>query len=302
MTDLAGKRVLITGGGRGIGAATGRALAAEGARVALVDIEGARAAQTAADMGAGHLGLAADVTNSAALNAAVVEVVEAFGGIDILIANAGVGSWLPVADTDIDMFARTIDINLTGVFRTVRAALPQIIAAKGYILIVASVGSILPMPGGSAYGASKSGVEGFANALRLEMHPHGVRVGCAHMSIVRTDLVSDLSAASESVGRLLDGAVGALLRPKTAEQCADRFVYGIRHRARRVYVPRGAFVLQWLRPLMHSAAVDMLAAGTCKRLITAFLGQVASLGSAAPDRLYAQQDPERPRLNDADTR
>jgi short-subunit dehydrogenase len=210
--DLTDSRVLVTGAGRGIGAATAARLAAAGARVALVDV------------------------------------------------------------------------NLTGVFRTVRAALPHLLDSRGYVLVVVSLASILPVPGGSAYGASKAGVEAFANALRLEVRRRGVAVGSCHMSVIRTDLVGDLAAESSTVDRLLNGPASRLVGARTAEQCADAFVDGIRHRARRVYVPRVGALLHWLRPLINSAAVDALLATAGRPLLDGLFDAVAATGRSAPDR------------------
>ncbi|QUR67735.1 short-chain dehydrogenase/reductase [Mycobacterium spongiae] len=288
--DLTGKRVLITGGGRGIGAVTARKLAEAGSRVALLDIEQDRVAQTAAELGPGHLGLAADVTDSASLDTAVQAAVQAFGGLDVVVANAGVASWQTVPATDVDAWARTVEVNLTGVFRTVRATIPHVIASKGYVLVVSSLASIVPMPGGSAYGASKSGVEGFANALRLEMHPHEVAVGSAHPTVITTDLVGDLttsSSALKTLVRVIRRAGGA----RTADECAALFVRGIRMRARRVYVPRWAVLLQWLRPLLYSTACDRLIATTGRSRLRRGMAIIDGLPASAPERVLAQTTP-----------
>ncbi|MCV7260426.1 SDR family oxidoreductase [Mycobacterium shimoidei] len=285
--QLNGKRILITGAGRGIGAATARRLAEAGASVALVDIEQDRVARTAAALGPGHLGLAADVTDTSSLDAAVRATVDAFGGLDVVVANAGIASWQTVPTTDIDAWVRTVDVNLTGVFRTVRAAIPYVIDSKGYILVVSSLASIVPIPGGSAYGASKSGVEGFANALRLEMHPHGVTVGSAHMSVINTDLVSDLtkdSAALKSLKTIIARA-GAT---RTADECAALFVRGIEKRSRRIYVPRGTAVLQWLRPLMYSSPLDRLIARVGRSRLSRGMSVIDGLGTSAPERAFAR--------------
>jgi NAD(P)-dependent dehydrogenase (short-subunit alcohol dehydrogenase family) len=282
--DLTDSRVLITGAGRGIGAATAAKLAAAGARVALVDVEPDRVAGVADALGPAHLALVADVTDSAALDAAVAAAVARFGGLDVVVANAGIASWQTAERTDIEAFARTVDVNLTGVFRTVRAALPHILDSRGYVLVVASLASILPVPGGSAYGASKAGVEAFANALRLEVRRRGVAVGSCHMSVIRTDLVGDLAAESSTVDRLLNGPASRLVGARTAEQCADAFVDGIRHRARRVYVPRVGALLHWLRPLINSAAVDALLATAGRPLLDGLFDAVAATGRSAPDR------------------
>ncbi|HZZ51862.1 MAG TPA: SDR family oxidoreductase [Pseudonocardia sp.] len=288
-----GKRVLITGAGRGIGAATARRLAAEGARVALVDIERDRVEACAAELGPEHLGLVADVTDSVALDKAVGTAVERFGGLDVVVANAGIASWQTADKTDIDAFSRTVDINLTGVFRTVRAALPQLIESKGYVLVVASLASMLPIPGGSSYGASKAGAEAFASALRLEMHRYGVAVGSSHMSIVKTDLVGDLATASGSVDWLVNGPVSHLVGARTADQCADAFVRGIARRSRRIYVPRAGIALHWLRPVLNSTVVDIALTTVGRPLLDRIFGAVEVTGHSMPERNRAHVPGQR---------
>ena len=250
--------------------------------------DGDRVRATASRLGAGHLGLAADVTDSEALTAAVAETVRQFGGIDVVIANAAVLSWQTVAATDVDVFAKTIDVNVTGVFRTVRAALPHVMDSKGYVLVVSSLASIVPTPGASAYGASKSAVEAFANALRLEMQPHGVAVGCAHLTFVKTDFVADITAESSSVDGWLNGPLGRLLRSQTAEQVADAFVDAIRRRERRLYVPRAGFVLQWLRPALYSTVTDVLLSSIGRGAVDGYLNVINAMRSTAPARVHAQ--------------
>ncbi|EUA68971.1 short chain dehydrogenase family protein [Mycobacterium xenopi 4042] len=252
--------------------------------MALLDIEQDRVMHTAAALGPGHLGLVADVTDSASLDEAVRTVVDAFGGLDVVVANAGVASWQTVPATDIDAWVRTVDVNLTGVFRTVRATIPHVIASKGYILVVSSLASIVPMPGGSAYGASKSGVEGFANALRLEMHPHGVAVGSAHMSVISTDLVGDLTENSSAL-KALKRVIARAGATRTADECAVLFVRGIEKRARRVYVPRGTVVLQWLRPLLYSSLLDRFIASAGRSRLRRGMAVIDGLSASAPERV-----------------
>src|SRR5438876_11254670 len=192
--SVAGKSALITGAARGIGEAVARELVARGARVSLVGLEPERLEALAAELGDGHAWFEADITDPDSLDAAVAGTVEALGGIDVLVANAGIASFGTVATMDPEAFARTIEINLVGQFRTVRAALPEVRRRRGYILVVASLSSMAPLPGMSAYTASKAGVEAFANALRMEVAFEGVDVGTAHPSFVDTDMVREADA------------------------------------------------------------------------------------------------------------
>lgn len=241
--DLAGKSVLITGAARGIGEHTARALASRGAKVALVGLEADRLAALAGELGPGHAWFEADVTDQAAVDAAVAGAVSALGGIDVVVANAGVANNNTVAVSPVEVVVRTIDVNLIGVVRTVSAALPHVIARRGYVCIVASAASFTVLPGLAAYSASKAGVEAFGNALGLEVAHKGVRVGTVHPSWIDTDLVRDQKAESPTFQGMLDKLPWPMGQTTSVDECVTAIVAGIERRKRKVYVPRAvAFV------------------------------------------------------------
>ncbi|HEX5256986.1 MAG TPA: SDR family oxidoreductase, partial [Mycobacterium sp.] len=190
MRWLRGKVVFITGGARGIGAETARRLHAKGAKLVLTDLNEADLKSLAAELGEERvLTAVADVRDLFAMEAAAARAVERFGGIDVVLANAGIMSYGSVAQVDPDAFRRVLDINVLGVFHTVRATLPALIERRGYVLIVSSLAAYTAAPGLAPYNASKAGVEMLANSLRLEVANRGVRVGSAHMSWIDTALV-----------------------------------------------------------------------------------------------------------------
>ena len=188
---LDNKVVMITGAARGIGAETARRAAAKGARVSLVGLEPERLRALADELGDRAAWFEADVTDQASMDGAVAGTVAAFGGIDVVLANAGVGNSGTVAISPADVLVRTIDINVNGVVRTVSAALPHITERRGYVMIVSSTAAFTMMPGMAAYAASKAAVEQFANCLRLEVAHKGVKVGSVHPGWIDTDLVRD---------------------------------------------------------------------------------------------------------------
>ena len=199
--DLRGKTVLITGAARGIGAETARRAASAGANVALVGLEPEELQRVAAQCGSNAAAFEADVTDWEALERAVEGTVERFGGIDVVMANAGIAPAGMVRSVDPAAFERTVEINLLGVWRTVRACLPQIIERKGYVLVTASLAAAIHGPGMAAYAAAKAGAEAFADSLRVEVKHLGVDVGVAYFGFIDTDMVR-ATDAHPSLGQL----------------------------------------------------------------------------------------------------
>lgn len=249
---LRDKTVLITGAARGIGAETARQLHDKGARLVLVDVDSEPLEKLAAEMGSAVITARADVRDLSAVQQAVDAGIEAFGGIDVVVANAGIASYGSVLAVDPDTFARVIDVNVTGVFHTVRASLPSVIDRRGYVLVVSSMAAFGAMPGMAAYNASKAGAEHFANALRLEVRHLGVDVGSAHMSWVDTPLVRDACQDLSTFAETLATLPPPLNRTATVESCGRAFIKGIAARKRHVYVPGWVAAVAQARNLINS--------------------------------------------------
>jgi NAD(P)-dependent dehydrogenase (short-subunit alcohol dehydrogenase family) len=270
--------IFVTGAARGIGAETARRLAARGARLALAGLEPERLAALAAELGPAHRWFACDVTDQPSLEAAVAGTVAAFGGIDVVLANAGIATNGTVRVTPIEALARTVDVNLTGVIRTVHATLPHVIARRGYYLLVSSAAAIAPLGGLATYAATKSGVEQFGNALRLELTLHGVRVGVAHPSWIDTDLVRDLQAELPTFNRVLAALPPPFGGVTSLTTCADAFVHGIATRARKVWVPRSLGPMAAIRQLFASPLADLALRRHLRRLLPQMEREVRALG------------------------
>jgi NAD(P)-dependent dehydrogenase (short-subunit alcohol dehydrogenase family) len=291
MSGVQGKVVLITGGASGIGAATATQLAARGARVVLVDLDGDSLAAMTERLGEeSAISVIGDVTELADMENAVALGVERFGGLDIVVANAGVGSYGSVLVVDPAIFRRVIDVNLTGVFHTVRAALPRLLESGGYILVVSSAAAYLPDPGIAAYGASKAGVEHLANSLRLELGYRGVAVGSAHMSWIDTPMVDDAKRDLASFRERLEQLPGRLGETTSPEVCAEAFIRGIERRSNRVNVPGGVGLLRWLKPALNSGVAEMWARRTVKQSLPRADEEVARLGRSASARVTVPAD------------
>lgn len=234
--SLQGKTVLITGAARGIGAETARRLGARGARLALVGLEPDLLEQVAAECGEAAA-FEADVTDRDALQAAVDGTLERFGGIDAVMANAGIAGVGTVNTIDPEAWERIIEVNLLGVYRTIKATLPHVIERRGYILPVASIAAAIHAPGMSAYTTTKAGVEALGDSLRGEVRHLGVDVGVAYYSWIDTEMVR--GADDHPAGRFMRSKMkGPAGKTYTVEQAGEATAAGIEARARRIVVPR----------------------------------------------------------------
>lgn len=282
--SLAGKVVLVTGAGRGIGAETARALAARGAKLVLTDLDEGPLKQLADELGDAAVAVACDVCDLAAMEGAVARGIERFGGIDVVVANAGIASYGSVLAVDPKTFKRVLDINVLGVFHTVRAALPSVIERQGYVLVVSSLAAFTPAPGLAAYNASKAGVEHFANALRLEVAHHGVAVGCAHMAWIDTPLVQDAKKDLTAFRKLLEVLPYPLGKTTSVEACVDAFVKGIERRSRHVYVPGWVGAIASGRNVATSRLTDRVMRRHTSTLLPLMDEEVRRLGRSTSAR------------------
>ncbi len=252
--DLSGKRVLITGAARGIGALLARELAARGARISLVGLEPERLEALAAELGSGHCWFEADVTDQAELDAAAAGTAESLGGIDVVVANAGIAPYGTLAKGDPDAFALCVDINLTGVIRTVRATADEVIKSQGYFLLISSVSAFSAVPTLGVYAATKAGVESLANTLSVELGDAGVAVGSAHPGWLDTDLVRDVTSDYEAFEIFRKRLPWPVKKVTPLEHGVAALVKGISKRKRRIYVPRTMALVRRLRRTLTSRA------------------------------------------------
>jgi NAD(P)-dependent dehydrogenase (short-subunit alcohol dehydrogenase family) len=252
--NLSGRKLIITGAARGIGEKVARLAAARGARVALIGLEPDRLRALADDLGSAALWREADVRDGAGLRSAIDDCAQAMGGVDIVVANAGIAAYGTVRQADEASFERVLDINLNGVFRTLKYATPHLERSRGHAMVVASAISFTPLAGLASYAASKAGVEMLALAYRQEVAHLGITVGIVHPSWIDTDLVrgaeADLPSFQELRARLpYPGNVTT-----GVDRAAAAIVRGLALRRSRVYVPRAVAVANWAKAALNSPA------------------------------------------------
>ena len=275
---LFGKRVLITGAARGIGAALARRLYERGARVAVVGLEPNKLEEVAHSCGDGPWAIC-DVANRAQVDSVVRTAAEALGGLDVVVANAGIASQLPLIGGEPEMMDRTIKVNLLGVYNTFRAAGPHISHSSGYALMVSSLAAAVHLPMMGAYSASKAGVEALGNTLRIELRPSGARVGVAYFASLDTDMTR-LGFGTEAARAL--PATRRFIHVTPLEVGINALERGIARRARRVVAPR------WMAPalpfrMIVQAVADRVTRPRLARVLEIARAEKASLTTTQPE-------------------
>jgi NAD(P)-dependent dehydrogenase (short-subunit alcohol dehydrogenase family) len=237
--DLNGKVALVTGAARGIGFETARQIHLRGASVAVVDLDPEQAREAAERIGARAFGVGADVTDESAMRAAVAETVERFGGLDVVVANAGIAQSQVATVRGIggEEWERVFEVDLLGVWRTVRAALPQIVERGGHVVVTGSVYSFANGVLNSPYAVAKAGVEALGRGLRAELMPLGASAGVVYYGWVDTKLVQDGFARKHS-SRVQENAPAWLFKRIQPDEAGAATVRGIEARAPRTFAPK----------------------------------------------------------------
>jgi NAD(P)-dependent dehydrogenase (short-subunit alcohol dehydrogenase family) len=257
---VAGKIALVTGAARGIGFGTAQELTKRGATVVVVDLDQTAAQEAAERLGPEAMGLACDVTDAGELRAVVAQIVERYGRLDVVVANAGIAARAAtVRAMSGESAERVLDVNLMGVWRTVNAALPEIVRNRGHVVVVASVYAFINGVGAAPYAMAKAGVEQLGRALRVELAQHGAGASVAYFGFIDTAMVHqsiDQDPLAENVRKLTPKVLQKRLQPS---QAGAGIVDGIEKRAPRIIRPRRWAAYSVLRgiinPLLDTAMV-----------------------------------------------
>lgn len=276
--NLSGRKLVVTGAARGIGENVARRAAARGAHVALIGLEPDRLRAIANDLGLTASWREADVRDGIALRMAIDDCAKVMDGIDLVLANAGIASYQTVRQADEASFERVLDINLNGVFRTLKYATPHLERSRGHAMVVASAISFTPLAGLASYAASKAGVEMLALAYRQEVAHLGITVGLVHPSWIDTELVRSIEADLPSFQELR----GRLPYPGNVTTSVDRagaaIVNGLARRRSRVYVPRAVVVANWAKAALNSPVAWPWMRRFAAQVVPSLEREVAALG------------------------
>jgi len=250
--DIAGKVAIVTGAARGIGLGTAQALARRGATVVIVDLDATAARSAAEGLPGPSLGFAADVTDRGALRQVVAEVVAQRGGVDIVVANAGVASrGATVRSMNGEAFDRVLTVDLFGVYNTVIAALPQIADRGGHVVVTSSIYAFVNGLGVAPYAMAKAGVEALGRALRVELVPHSAGASVAYFGFIDTDMVR-LGIDEDDLAHRFSKTLPRVLRKRLSlAQAGEAVARGIERRSPRIIAPRRWAAFSALRGILN---------------------------------------------------
>lgn len=275
---LLGRRIVVTGAARGIGEKVARLAVARGARVALIGLEAERLKELSAELGTSASWREADVRDGAALRSAIDDAAAVMGGIDFVVANAGVVAYGTVRQADEDSFVRVLDVNLNGTFRTLKFATPHLERSRGHVIVIASALSFLALPSMASYGASKAGVEMLALAYRQEVAHLGITVSLVHPSWIDTDLVRGAARDLPSFERLRAELPYPGNVTTSVDKAAGAIVDALTSRRARVYVPGAVGMANWAKAAVGSPVAWLWAKRFAAKWVPTLEKEVAALG------------------------
>ncbi len=250
--DVAGKVAIVTGAARGIGFGVAQALARRGTAIVVVDLDQRAADSAASQLPGPALAFAADVTDRGAMQRVVASVVEQRGGVDIVVANAGVASrGATVRAMNGEAFDRVLAVNLGGVYNTAIASLEQIAQRRGHVVVTSSVYAFLNGLGAAPYAMSKAAVEQLGRALRIELVPHGAGASVAYFGFIDTEMVRIGIDADPLAGKMNDSLPKLLHKRLTPAQAGEAVARGIERRAPRIIAPKRWAVYSTLRGVIN---------------------------------------------------
>jgi NAD(P)-dependent dehydrogenase (short-subunit alcohol dehydrogenase family) len=225
--ELEGKRTLVTGAARGLGLAIAKLFTERGARLALADMDGAAVEQAAHEVGGGAISLRCDVSKADDVKQAIADTVAAFGGLDVMVNNAGIEISKPIPETGDDEFAQLMAVNVGGVFYGIKYAVPALAQSGGCIINMSSVAGLAGVPLLGAYSASKAAVIRLSQTAAIELRDAGIRVNAVCPSFIQTEMVDRLVAPFEAATGVAFNDLAAMAQGRlgTPEEVAEMVAF-----------------------------------------------------------------------------
>ncbi len=254
--DLVGQVVVLTGAAGGLGSALAWEFARAGARLALLDLPGAALDALAAELTAGGhdcLAQGFDITDELACDVAIGAAVDRFGGVDVLVNNAGITHRSPFTETSTQVFRDVMEVNLFGALHCTRAALPSLTARRGRIVVISSVAGIAPLYGRTGYAASKHAMVGLFSSLRTELAPDGVGVSIVCPTFIRTAIAANALDVDGTPTDHPQSTVGSVAEPEDVARCIVRGTSAGRDWIFNTGMGRAARVLSAVAPGLYES-------------------------------------------------
>ncbi len=259
MGKFTNKVVVVTGGASGIGLAIGRRFLQEGAKIGLLDMDGEAVAARCRELSASGgdvFGRRCDVSSEVQCNEAAQAMVAHFGGVDVLVNNAGITQRAAFVDTEVSVFERVMAVNFFGALYCTKALIDSIVERQGQVIVIESIAGVAPLLGRTGYCASKHAMHGLFTSLRTELRATGTHVMIACPGFIKTNLQSRALGAD---GRVTTHPQSVIGRPGTAEEAAEAIVQGALKRKHMVVLTVAGKLGYWisrLAPALYERIIE----------------------------------------------
>lgn len=259
MAHFSNKVVVVTGGASGIGLAIARRFARDGAKIALLDMDGAGAKDRSEELaarGVDALGLHCDVTSQEACESAATAILERFGGVDVLVNNAGITQRDSFVNTQVSVFKKVMDVNFFGALYCTKALIDSIVSRQGQIIAIESVAGVAPLLGRTGYSASKHAMHGLFTSLRTELRSTGTHVMIVCPGFIKTNLQSRALGGDGEVTNHPQSKVGGQDTPENAAEEIYRAAVKRKHMVVLTLAGKVGYWISRVAPVLYERIIE----------------------------------------------